>query len=189
MTEPIERQLLAPARRAGEELAIVGVTSLPRGPLVQRSASGTWFIASDWPDDPSLKQDGAIAIPEAELERLHRLRNAGVRPDFLWIAHELPENWKPGQSLPTIVPDAPRYRELDNRMAAAIRPVLTATVGLAVVAGLGLAAGTLAAGTAIAAGAVAAGTAIATLDPVILIGVRHPREPLVAWALAAQWDW
>jgi hypothetical protein len=72
------------------------------------------------------------------------------------------------------VPDAPRYRELDERLATGIRHLLNA----AAMSALG-----------IATGVAEVGKALAKLDPVILGGIRHPHRPIAAWVVLAQWDW
>jgi hypothetical protein len=78
---------------------MVGVTEIPRKPIVQQTAHGTWFFAAEYFNDPGLARDGAIAIPESELSALRALRNAGVQADLVWIAHEIPATWTPDQPL------------------------------------------------------------------------------------------
>jgi hypothetical protein len=185
LDEAIERRVLDPARRIGHELEAIGLTALPEGTLVQPTAHGTWLLAADYLNDPGLAQDRAIAIPERELQTLRRLRAAGVSVDLIWIAHELPGDWQPDKPMPLIVPDAPRYRQLDQQLerlvVGAARTTLTAAKGVAVATA---AVGALGVG-------LVAGLASASegLDPVILGGVRHPTEQVVAWAVLAQWHW
>lgn len=158
---------------------------IPAGPLVQQTPHGTWFFAADYLDDPGLRQDRVIAIPDRELTRLQRLRDAGVSVDLVWIAHELPAHWRPEMPLPLIVPDAPRYRQLDQSLekfvigaaqltfkAARDIPIATAAAGAL---GVGMVAGIATAGVGV--------------DPVILGGVQHPSEPIAFWVVLAQWEW
>jgi hypothetical protein len=185
LDQPIRRQLLDPARTIGEELKIIGITPIPSRPLIQRTLQGTWIFAADYLADPGLGQDGAIAVPEAELHRLYALRDAGIAPDLIWIGHELPSTWRPKQPLPAIVPDARRYRQLDQQLERLVSTAITTS--LRVVRGTGRAGaalGTLGLGL-----AEAIGSGLAELDPVVLGGVRHRQQPVAAWAVLAQWRW
>lgn len=168
MREPIERRLLKPAWTCGEKLEIIGVTPIPTLPFVRCTEDGTWFFMADYLADAGLRQDGAIAIPDRELKRLQRFEEAGVSVDFIWVAHELPENWTPEDPLPMFVPDAPRYSELDQRLERIVSTALSASL------------------TAIT---MPARIATASLDPVILGGIRHADRAVVAWAMLAKWDW
>src|SRR5207248_675417 len=87
LQEPLRRLLLDPARSIGrDDVEVVGVAEIPPHPIVRQTENGTWFFASDFLEDPGLARDGGIAIPEIELLRLRALRDAGVRPDLIWIA-------------------------------------------------------------------------------------------------------
>jgi hypothetical protein len=161
---------------------MVGVTEIPRKPIVQQATHGTWFFAADYLNDPGLAQDGAIAIPESELSSLRALRNAGVLTDLIWIAHELPATWTPDQPLPAVVPDPKRMRDLDLDLERFVHGATT--TWFRAVHGL-------AAGLAVGVGAAASLAAVGLIgvDPVILAGIRHPIEPVAAWVKLAQWDW
>jgi len=185
LKEAVSRRVLAPARLIGEELEVAGLAPIPDGPLVQQTPHGTWFFAADYLNDPGLRQDRAIAIPDRELTRLHQLRDAGVSVDLIWIAHELPEHWRPDVPLPLVVPDAPRYRQLDQ----SLEKFVIGAAQLTFKAARGIAIATAAAG-ALGVGLVGGiATAGVGVDPVILGGIRHPSEPIAFWVVLAQWEW
>lgn len=185
LERPLESMLLEPARRIGRhDIAVIGVTEIPKQPIIRKTNNGTWFFAAPYLDDPGLARDGAIAIPEVELHRLIALRDAGVRCDLIWIGHEVPADWKPGQPLPDLVPAPANIRRLDANLERLMRGTAIATAGVA--AGVALAAG---AGVGLALGAAVAPFALIGLDPVILAGVKHPTEPVAAWAPLAAWNW
>ena len=181
LAEPLRRLLLDPARSIGrDDIDFVGVTRIPREPMIQQTRNGTWFFACDFFDDPGLARDGGIAIPDLELRRLHALRDAGVKPDLIWIAHELPRGWTPGQPLPALVPDAPHIRRLDETLERFVR--VTTRTSFQVLRGVTI-------GVGVGVGLALAPLAAVGLDPVILAGIRHPEQPVAAWVKLAQWDW
>lgn len=181
---PLRRLILDPARSIGrDDIEVVGVAPIPTHALTpQRTARGTWMWASDYLQDPGLGQDGGIAVPESELQGLLALRAAGVRFDVAWIAHELPATWTPDQPLPAVVPDPKPMRDLDVGLERFVRA--TVDVWFRAVRALGI-------GLAVAAGAAASVAALGGvgLDPVILVGIRHPTEPVAVWVKIAAWDW
>ena len=113
---------------------------------------------------------------------MRALRDAGVSVDLIWIGHELPASWSPGEPLPALVPDARRYRELDQRLERVVRTTFETSLAAVKTTARGIALGALGVGAAFA-------SAGAGLDPVVLGGVRHPKEPVAAWTLLAQWHW
>jgi hypothetical protein len=149
---------------------------MPTEREICRSEHGDWLFVSHH-DDPTAKNyGGKIPVPTAERQRLAALKDAGVRPDLIWLAHELPVGWDETQELPNLVPAPPHLRKHDEALTRAIR--ITAT-----------AAGVLA-GTAIAAPLAIGAIGIAgMLDPIVLGGVKHPNLPVVQWAVLAQWTW
>lgn len=87
LQDPLRRLLLDPARSIGrDDIEVVSVTEVPRGPIVHRTENGSWFFASDFLEDPGLARDGGIAIPEAELQKLRALRDAGRLQQVLLLA-------------------------------------------------------------------------------------------------------
>lgn len=171
-----DERMVQPAREAGYELRLIGATVLPQRQVIARTASGVWYL-SDQADDPTAHEyDGRIPVPERQAQHLLELSHAGVKPELIWIAHQLPDNYRDGDPLPPLVPAPPHLREKDERLklflANALRWLLKAmgfTLGaamspLALMAGIGL-------------------------DPVILGGVRHPKYPVVTWCVLAQWEW
>lgn len=181
LEEPLRRLLLDPARSIGrDDIEVVSVTDVPRGPMVRRTENGSWFFASDFLEDPGLARDGGIAIPDNELQKLRALRDAGLRPDLIWIAHELPPEWTPNQPLPDLVPDPPNIRTLDETLERFVRT--TTKVSFEVVRGVAI-------GVGLGVGLALSPIALIGLDPVILAGVRHPERPYAAWVKLAQWEW
>jgi hypothetical protein len=181
LEERLAWEVLEPARAAGVELALLGVTAKPTAPFLAPTPRGTWLIASNHLDDPSAHQLGKIHIPEREHNRLVALEKAGVRCDLVWIAHELPPEWEPDQPIPPLVPPAPRFRDLDTKLDRQVRLAIerSAQVALRVgEIGLGL----------IAAPAFLLSEGVG-LDPVILGGIEHARRDAVVWFELARWEW
>ncbi len=178
MGPQLETRVFKPARRIGENLQIVGVSAFPERSCVARTAAGTWFFGVEYSSDPGLQQDGVIAVPADELVRLRSLGAAGLSVDLVWIAHELPATWDPNQPLPQIVPDAQRYGELDVSLERGVKALINTSLKAAKLAAHSL-----------ATAAKAVASPLQGLDPVILGGVRHSHEPVVAWAVLAKWNW
>jgi hypothetical protein len=177
--ELAEQRMVAPARRRGIDLRLVGPTVLPQQQVIVRTDWGTWLFV-DHVEDPTDDYDGGIPVPQREHAKLVELDRAGVRPDLLWLAHELPSSWREGDPIPQLVPTPRHLREKDQRLAQRLR---FATKLLVKGAGATVAAAT--------APIFVAGAAVAAvgLDPIVLGGVRHPELSVVQWALLAQWDW
>jgi|ERR1700729_175377 len=160
----VERRMLAPARRAGYELRLVGATVLPQGQTIERTQYGTWLFV-DHIDDPTAKQySGQIPIPTRQITQLDEMYRAGVSPQYIRIGHQLPDDYQEGDPL---VPNPRHLREKDERLR----------LWLAKAADLfkGAASGLAAAG--------------AGLDPIIFGGVQHPERPIVGWCVLAHWEW
>ena len=178
----LERRALAPARRCGVQIDVLGLMPMPQLPSVRRAKDGAYWLFSDYLHDAGLQQDGFLAVPAAELRRLTMLRDAGLLVDDLLIAHELPRSWTPGTPLPAIVPGAPQCTELDQRFEAGIRTTSQAIAQTAarIVDKSAVVASTV---------ANAVGKTI-VLDPAILGTIRHQSEPTVCcWLLLAKWAW
>ncbi len=125
----VERQVLAPARMLGEELSLVAVTEPPPPvSIMHPPQGGTWIAAYHDSDPVALARGGYLHAPEAEIERLTRLYEAGVDPDAILIGHQLPGHWRPGDPVP------PAYLPGET---ATVNRVLAAQAG-AVGVGLGL---------------------------------------------------
>lgn len=183
MSALAESHMLAPARRAGIELPLLGITHPPVHEQVQTLPNGSTWVFANHVDDPTAREyRGRIPIPRAQLARLSQIRDAGVRPQHVWIAHEQPPGYPVGGSTQPLVPTPRELREKDERLMLALG---AATRLFAKGAGYTLAAA--AAAPAMALGAVAA--LGAGLDPVVLGGVKHPDYPLFAWCVLAQWEW
>lgn len=188
----VEARLLAPARRAGYELAVIGTSSEPDGPLYwQVAPGGNWWLFSDHRSDPTAEQYGGVVVPESERAKLARLLREGFSPDRILIGHELGPGFEPGSPLPQLVPTRaakpavlPTQSEIARQSQHAVASAETAqTLGrVAVKATVALARGALALG-------VAVGNVVGSLDPVIVAGVRDPGSGAVTWVEVARWTW
>lgn len=174
------RKVLAPARRMGYDLPILGISDgVPERPIQVRTPSGTWAYASDYRSDPAAEQYGGVSpVPGSILEFLEEMYAGGVRPNKLWLAHEVPGIWEPGRPLPPTVPPSQRMRRHDEVLIGVTEQVKR-----------GLVAGAAALGAVAAApAALLAAAPTIGLDPVILGGVQHPDGPC-AWVPLAAWQW
>lgn len=187
LAERLERQVFAPARSIGADLPLTAVTD-PLPPVeVRRSPRGTWWLAATSDADPvTLSNDGVTKAPPEVVDRLRRLRAAGVDFDYIYILHELPDTWTPGTPPPTM--QLAGNRNVDSASVARLQEAtFTAGLGAARVTAkmLGIAArGALMAGTAMA-GAMAAAI---VYDPVVLGGIQDPESGRIAWVTLAAWD-
>jgi hypothetical protein len=160
----VERRMLAPARRAGYELRLVGATVLPQGQTIERTRWGTWLFV-DHMDDPTAKQyGGRIPIPALQIARLNELYRADVNPQFVRFGHQLPDDYREGDPL---VPVPRELREKDERLRLWFASLADLVMGAAA----------------------SFATSGVGLDPVIFGGVKHPKLPLVGWCALAQWEW
>lgn len=174
--ELAERRMLTPAREAGYELRLVGATVLPQRQTISRTKWGTWLFVDNFKDPTAASYGGRIPVPEAEIARLTELDRAGVRPQHLWLGHQLPDSYKDGDALPQLVPPPRRLREQDERLRDQLSKATSLLVNGA------------AATLAVVAAPLAAVSAVG-LDPIVFGGVRHPELPVVGWCALAQWDW
>jgi hypothetical protein len=184
LSAPLWSRVMAPAASIGADVPFLGILPIPDRPYVQRTNAGSFFFVSSYLDDPGLRRDGRIAIPKDHLLRLQQLRTAGVSVDEIWIGHQLPESWREGDAVPTLVPSPPLYRELDASMGHVIATGVAA-LGQAIRVG---ATTLLSVAGAVATG-VAGSVASVGTDPIILGGIRHPEHRSAAWVLLAKWDW
>jgi hypothetical protein len=209
LAEQLERDIFGPARAIGRNLPTArGPSEQPSSPCIWQDGSRSWYFAS-YLEDPSADESGRIPVPQEQLARLEELFRAGVHCDLVWIGHELPETWKPGDPL---VPEPPRTRRQREALDTAVtglssgvkkaadaaetvgRGVEKATLGAAMVTA-GLAAGVAAAGVAAvlpvvtaAAGAPASALLVIGMDPVVLGGIIHSSGS-VMWVELARWNW
>ncbi len=174
LADRMEARVLSPARTRGYELRLVGATVLPHGKVISRSQWGTWLFVEHWDDPTAPQYGGKIPIPAAEHTKLTTLVEAGVRPDLLWLAHELPAGWKEGDRLDQLVPAPAHLRKKDERLVRQLQKITSATMKVA-----GATAGAVS-------GLLTDGVG---LDPIVLGGVRHPEYPIVMWTVLAQWEW
>lgn len=182
LLELAEQRMLSPARERGYELRLLGATVLPQRQIIARTQTGAWLFVDNVEDPTATQYGGKLPIPAEQHARLTALDQAGVRPDVVWLGHELPTTYRDHDPIPELVPTPPHLREKDERLTQRLRVATTlflkgagATLGAA--AALPLAAGSAVVG------------AVASLDPIVLGGVRHPDYPVVQWALLAQWEW
>jgi len=111
-----DRRMLSPAREAGYDLRLVGATVLPQQQTIARTQWGTWLFVNH-ADDPTAEQyKGKIPVPREQLIRLNELHGAGVSPQHVWIAHQLPNSYRDGDPLTDLVPPPKQLREKDERL-------------------------------------------------------------------------
>lgn len=170
--------MLEPARAAGIELTTVDPTAVPSSQQVCWTDFEAWLF-TEFSDDPAARANGGkLPIPLRIHERLSTLADAGVDPDLVWLAHQLPETWLDGDPIPDLVPPPPHLHRIDELLLTPVR-------GIKKLAGL------ISVGVREIPLGVAAFIDGATsgLDPVVLGGVMHPTLPIVQWAVLAQWTW
>ncbi len=171
LEEPLERLLLTPARMAGIELPIIGVSVRPREPMVLMNGDRPWYFSS-YVDDPTAREFGGfIPVPEVYHRRLVALVDAGVFADEVWIAHELPPGWREGSELPRLVPSDVRpstvYVDGHRQAVQVFRR----------------------SGSAVASGLAGLRRMARELDPIVIAGVVDPSGQYVAWVELARWTW
>ncbi|HXF31573.1 MAG TPA: hypothetical protein VN522_08625 [Solirubrobacterales bacterium] len=178
----LERQILAPARSVGEDLSLVAITEPPPPVSIMHPPQGGTWIAARHDRDPVAAARGALHAPEAEIERLRRLHEAGMRPDVILVGHQLPGRWQPGDPVPPAY--LPGEAATVNRVLAAQSSAVAFGLGLVqAAAGIGGGLGQAAAG-----GVARLGETVAALDPVILGGTREPETGLIGWVFLGGWD-
>lgn len=178
LLEMTEQRMLVPARRVGQELAVAGTTALPQSQEVVDTQWGKWLFVDHVEDPTATQYGGDIPVPEKDHAKLVMLDRAGVRPDLVWLGHQLPASWKVGDPVP--VPAPRPLREKDAQLAQ--RLAVTTSWFLK-------AAGALLAAAAAPAALGAVAFAGVGLDPIVLGGVKHPDHPVVQWCVLAQWEW
>lgn len=171
----VEQRLLAPAASIGIELPVIGASDVPRQPVLAYAGDRPWLF-TDWIEDPTAHQFGGyIPVPKPEHRRLVELRDADVQPDLIWLAHELPPDWREGEELPDLVPSYVRpvvrlstIRVGGQRRAVQIvRRMAESTVG----------------------GLRALSRGLENLDPIVLAGVVDLEGDHVCWVELARWTW
>jgi hypothetical protein len=171
----VDRRLLAPAASIGVELPFVGVSDVPRQPVLAYAGDRPWYFC-DHIDDPTVRQfGGRVPVPEANHRHLVALQVVGVHADLIWLAHELPDGWREGEELPDLIP-------------ADVRPVVrpgTMTIGgqrqtIQVVRRM--VEGTFG-------GLRAFSRSLENLDPIVLAGITDATGEQVAWAELTRWAW
>jgi hypothetical protein len=160
-------RILEPAENAGLEVALFGASLLPQEQTICRTSQGTWLFVDNHDDPTAAQYGGKIPLPAVQYHRLTSLAHAGVRPDHVWLAHQLPSDWD-GARLPQLVPAPAPLRQQDEVLLDNVRRFMRGVGELAV--GLGAA-------------------AAQGLDPIVLGGVQHPALPVVSWVVLAQWTW
>lgn len=188
LTQRLETELLAPARRAGIELSVIGTTMEPRGQVEYQAPNGQWWIFNHHRDDPTAALHGGVVVPTEVRQRLEQLLRHGFAPDTIWIGHEMPVEWHPGQPKPDLVPQ--RRPATTDLVTTARRPALPAgSADFGVAVGKGLLKATKALVLGAAAVGLAVGSAMAELDPIIVAGVRDPSSGAVTFVEVARWSW
>jgi hypothetical protein len=161
------QRILEPAENAGFGLPLFGASVLPQEQTICRTSHGTWLFVDNRDDPTAAEYDGKIPVPAVQDERLRALARAGVRPDHLWLAHQLPADWD-RTKLPRLVPAPAPLRQRDEQLLEQVRGFFSGLGQMALGLGAVLGAG---------------------LDPLVLGGVQHPSLPVVDWVVLAQWSW
>lgn len=192
--EPVqgtEERLLAPARRAGYDLPVIGTSEEPDGDVYWQAPTGNWWLITDRRSDPTAALYGGVVVPDREREKLVELLRKGFSADRVLVGHEFPLDWSPGDPVPDLVPKVPSTQLVPRPSLEAARRAEIAAASTRASAMLGRAA--LTATKALVVGAVAVGAAIgagfAALDPVLIAGVRDSRTGAVTWVEVARWSW
>jgi hypothetical protein len=197
LVEPLERRIIGPYARVDKVPPPAPLlTSYPAASLELRYTDrGTTLTAAHYSHDPLVAHEGVLRAPKSELKKLRKLERAGLDPDLVWVLRELPGTWRPGELPPRMIATetaaTARTRELLHLQAAAAAFVFgrallyTAAAALTVAAGAAVALGSI---SIAAAGAIATTPLGQGLDPIILAGVAHPRQPAVAWVAISAWD-
>lgn len=181
LAQLVARRILEPARAVGIELATVGPTAIPSRQQVCWTDFEAWLFTESTEDPVARASEGKLPIPLAIHERLSTLASAGVDPDLVWLAHQLPATWLDGDPIPDLVPPPPRLQRIDQALLTPVR-------GMKKLAGL-IAVGARELPLGVAALIEGATEGAGGLDPVVLGGVKHPTLPVVQWVTLAQWTW
>jgi hypothetical protein len=170
----LQRAILEPGRAVGRDLPVLGVSERPQDSCYWQRGDGSWMFATDYRTDPTFAAlDGRIAMPRAALEAFAALTDAGLECDTIWMVHDLPPTWRPGDPIPG-VPDPPaarRSRSGPDKVASAPQRIRQAAAKLNEVR------------------ATAPQSISVGLDPVVLGGLTHAETGAVLWVELARWDW
>jgi len=187
----VEAQLLAPARRAGYELPVLGTSEEPDGDVYWQAPAGNWWLITDRRTDPTAALYGGVVVPEREREKLVELLREGFSPDRILVGHEFPLDWSPGDPVPDLVPKAPSTKLVPRVSLEAAKRAEIAAASTQATLKLGRVA--LSAIKALVVGAatvgLAVGKAVSELDPIVMAGVRDPRTGAVTWVEVTRWSW
>lgn len=182
-SQPLNARVLEPARRAGlGDLHVIGRSEQPPNGYPWRAPNGHWWAFFDHASDPTAEVYGGVVVPADIRARLERLLTAGFDPDVVLIGHEMPREWTPGEGLPSLLPKRPAAgRSVAITIARpGFDPALRFGGAVALVA-LNVGAGALRLAEAVA-------RSVASLDPVVLAGVRHGDGSLT-WVEVCRWNW
>jgi len=178
----LERRVLAPARRIGENLPLVAITEPPPPVSILHPPQGGTWIAAYHDSDPVALARGALHAPEAEIRRLAQLHKAGVEPDAILVGHQLPGRWQPGDPVPAAYLPA-EVATVDRLLATQAAAVSAGVDFLRTLAGIGAGLG-----AATVAGVGQLADAAVLLDPFVLGGITEPKTGLVGWVFLGGWD-
>lgn len=196
LSRPLEERLYGPIAEAGYSAPPPVLTKRPAPLEVRYTNRETTLTAAHWARDPILTDQGEIGAPDKELERLHRLDNAGIKPELVWVLRELPGTWRPNTRPPEMTGVTTR-RDNEQRYlqtAATAFAVGREMLYVAAASAAAVVAGAVALGSIAIAGAAAGARAAVTapladgLDPIVLGGIVHPETGAVAWVPLAAWD-
>lgn len=178
LRQRLERQVFAPARQLGEELALVAITEPPPPVSILHPPQGGTWIATRHDSDPVAAARGALHAPEKEIKRLTHLQRGGVDPDVILVGHELRSRWKPGDPVP------PAFLPGESSTVGRVLDVQAATIEAA----RGLLRAMRRIGIGLGAAAAVGLANLAFVDPFVLGGVRDPQTGLIGWVPLGAWD-
>jgi hypothetical protein len=164
-------RIVVPARLAGRTLPVLGLTDRPREPELAHVRGTPWLFTDAFADPLAADVGGRLVLPGPQREQLVRLVQAGVAPDLVWIAHELPKGTTEKDVDKLRIPPPKRLVERERKLLDGLRRT--------------------ARGAAVTAGTVAAApfALLAGMDPVLLGGAVLPDLDAVCWVELVRWDW
>jgi hypothetical protein len=167
----------------GLELPVLGTAPLFDGVRLINRTTPNWAVYN-LSHDP-LFQNGSFPVPGRDLRRLQRMYRSGIQFDAIYMAHELPPDFRPGVDeleLSLFVPTPPeKATRLADRLGRTSEGIVSTCLAVA--------------GKPFTLLTAAGATAVAVLRDPILMGTVVPAganpDPGIpaVWFLLAAWRW